>query len=193
MLYIIIEKKPSLEKEHNILEVEPCTKINPLHLLLPHKSATRGPSFFCPHFCFSRIQSSLKCISFMTHFTLMVIKTDNFLSNVSGHLDVQGGAYVSWTDWVPTWLQAVQKFFAPSAAAGSSCKKETHLLCTSSAVSWWIMTYLDVLGPSAAVTRDFLSDHEPSPPPQEQMLWISNSFPSRRSVGAKVSNGCHLF
>ena len=27
--------------------------------------------------------------------TLIVIKTDNFLFNVSGHLDVQGGAYVS--------------------------------------------------------------------------------------------------
>ena len=36
------------------------------------------PVFFCPHFCFSRIQSSLKCISFMIHFTLMVIKLTIF-------------------------------------------------------------------------------------------------------------------
>ena len=87
-----------------------------------------GPVFFCPQFCFSRIQSSLKCISYMTHFTLMVLKTDNFLSNVSGHLDVQGGAYVSWTDWGPTWLQCSAECFATSAAAGSPGKKETHLI-----------------------------------------------------------------
>ena len=52
------------------------------------------PVFFCPLFCFSRIQSSLKCISFMTHFTLMEIKLTTFWSN-SVYLE-RGLCFMNW-------------------------------------------------------------------------------------------------
>ena len=68
------------------------------------------PVFFCPYFCFSRIQSSLKCISFMIHFTLMEIKLTTFCSN-SVYLE-RGLCFMNWlgTHMTPMQCRVVCAF-----------------------------------------------------------------------------------